>query len=320
MDVRSELVIRCAQRRRGKIGPLSELAFLELRRAVESDLMAFVDDPADQALLQLGEGLDAYRQDSMGDEALDDDEYLVRRNRRLARLGTACGRALATDPGCVDARVVAAIAGEPGPNELMGALLGIRKDVGPRLRCDGADAWDDVMARPSLRLEAAILRASIDTARFRMALAVGEGLMALSPTDPLGARLSCALTLARLEDEGGFDALDARFSRRGNAWSNLARAILLYKLGRLPAARRALRTFGDLSRGGSYALLRPAFVEPYLPDRPGFQPGGYEEANACVFEAEPIIADVPDFISWAQGQPDFEASAHSYAERHDLDW
>ena len=75
--------------------------------------------------------------------------------------------------------------------------------------------------------------------------------------DPLGARHTSALALARLEDEAALDALEASFGRRGDSWTQLARLILFYKLGRMGAARRALKGLDTLCEGGVYALLRP---------------------------------------------------------------
>lgn len=115
------------------------------------------------------------------------------------------------------------------------------------------------------------------------------------------------------------NALEARFTQ-GNAWTSLARCLLLYKLERTPAARRSLRGFAQLNQGAAYAMMRPVFVEVYLPDRPDYAPGSFEEAMAAVHEAEVIIADTPDFVAWCQAQAWFEADARAYAEKHDLDW
>ena len=143
---------------------------------------------------------------------------------------------------------------------------------------------------------------------------------ALNPTDELGARHTWAIALARLEDEAAFDELDARFGRQGNAWTHLTRALLLFKLDRMPAARRALRGFASLCRGGAYALLRPTFVEPYLPDRPDAEPGSYAEAMMAVHECDPAIMDTPDFLGWASAQNGFAEQAQRFARENDLDW
>ena len=88
----------------------------------------------------------------------------------------------------------------------------------------------------------------------------------------------------------------------------------------MAAARRALRGFDGLCAGGAYALLRPTFVDVYLPDRPEVAPCSFEECLMAVREAEPIVADTPELIAWCQDQDWFVASARSFAERRDLDW
>ena len=96
--------------------------------------------------------------------------------------------------------------------------------------------------------------------------------------------------------------------------------VLLYKLDRMSAARRALRGFDELCEGGAYALLRPTFVEVYLPDRPEAAPCSFRECMLATREAEPIIADTPDFIAWCQGNDWLVSSAGRFAEKNDLDW
>ena len=147
-----------------------------------------------------------------------------------------------------------------------------------------------------------------------------EELLALAPLDALGARLTYALALARLEDEDGFEWLDAREGRKGNAWFHLSRVLLMYKLGRMPAARRALKGYAQLCTGGAYILLQPIFVDTYLPDRPAFEPGSFFEAMLAAHEAEPIIADTPDFVGWAAEQPGFYDLALRYCADNGLDW
>lgn len=323
MNAWDELVERCAARRREKLGPLSDEAYAELVLAVRENPAAFVDDPAERAFLQLAQALDAYRASTAGDEALDDDAYQAARTRRLAALAASCAAAAATDEGCLDARLVELLASDLEPDPLLERLLTLEREVseaGPSVSGAPADAWDDVLLRPRLRLRAAVARTCLDSARFRMAESAAASVLDASASDAVGARHTYALALARLEDEPGFDALDARMGRRGDAWSHLARVILLYKLGRLPAARRALRGFDELCAGGAYALLRPTYVEVYLPDRPEVAPGGFDESTFAVREAEPIIADVPDFISWCQGFDWLVSSAERFAERNDLDW
>lgn len=319
MNAWDELVERCARRRRSKIGPLSDDAYAELTLAVRENPQGFVDDPSDQAFLELAQALDAYRASLGDDDLLDDEAYQAARARRLSALAESCERAAATGP-CLDARLVALLARDLEPDPLLERLIELERDSAQDLPPADADAWDDVLLRSRLRLRAAVARTCLDGARYRMAESAARSVMDASPSDALGARHTCALALARLEDEMGFDQLDLRFSRQGSPWSHLARALLLYKLDRLSAARRALRGFDELCPGGAYALLRPTFVEVYLPDRPAVAPGGFEESTFAVREAEPVIADVPDFIPWCQGFDWLVSSAERFAEKNDLDW
>ncbi len=241
------------------------------------------------------EGLDAVEADRAEDGAAD------------APVGESTEDAGTPGDGAGVTEFAGAIAtGEPAPSEPAPS--------------PAASAWDDVFARPQLRLLAAIARARCETARYKLAIATCEKLVELDAEDHLGARYTWAIALARLEDERGFDALDARFGRTGNAWSHLARTLLMFKLDRMPAARRALRGYASLCKGGAYALLRPTFIETYLPDRPAFEPGSFEEAALAVHECDPAVMDTPDFIAWATAQDGFAAQAEKFARDHDLDW
>ena len=144
--------------------------------------------------------------------------------------------------------------------------------------------------------------------------------MDLAPSDVLGARHTGMLTYARLEDEQGLDELDACMGRRGDSWQSLARIIVLFKTNRRSAALRALHGFDSLCEGGIYALLRPVFVDSYLPDRPPCVPYSFEEATCAVHEADPIIVDVPDLPLWVEGQQDMRASALRFADQSGFDF
>lgn len=322
MNLAEELVERCSLKRRKQIGPLSDQAFEELVLSVRQNPQAFIDEPAEQALSVLQHALDAFRDSMRDSDLLDDDQYMAQRKKSYAALRQGCLDAIKLDGDCVDAQLVLAQASYGNPDELLDKLSAIEETLFPDGASFGPDAWDDVFTRPQLRLYAAMSRAREDGARYRMALNYAELVMSATEkrADPLGARFTAALALCRLEDEEGLNRLDERFSLHGNAWMNLARCILLYKLDRMPAARRALRGYANLSEGGAYALLRPIFVETYLPDRPGYAPGSFEEALCVIHEAEPIIADTPDFIAWCQTQDWLVADAQAFAEKRDLDW
>lgn len=324
MDAHGELEQRLTLKRRRKLGNLSDAGFHELELAVHANPASFVDDAEEEAFSALAQALDALDESRRDDDLLDDDQYATARQQRLSKLLATCDGILAIDPACSDAQLLRIEASDLGPDKTLDALLDLRdqqrEKLGPLKAPVAGDAWADVFSRPRLRLEDAIARTCIDSSRFRMALKTCTDLLAIAPLDALGARYTCALAFARLEDEEGFDWLDSRFSRRGNAWFHIARVLLMYKLGRMPAARRALRGFGQLISGGAYALLQPVYVDTYLPDRPAFEPGSFQEAILAVHEADPVIADVPDFAPWAASQKDFATSARTFADANGLDW
>lgn len=322
MDGRSELVLRCAQRRRAELGGLSDAAFEELLRSVDENPSRYVATLEEESFAEIVSALDRIEALSADDDLLDDEEYLKARKGRLSELDAACERALALDPNNLDARTLRLIAADERPDVLIARLEELDREVRPSDEDSEpiGHSWANVHARPWLRLRAALSRAYLDAARYRSAAEACEQLLALSPEDALGARYTLALVLSRLEDESALDELDARFGRRGNAWLHLARVLLLYKLDRLGAARRALSGFCDLCEGGAFALLHPMFVDLYLPDRPVFAPGSFDEATMAVHEADPIVVDTPDFISWCSEQPRIADMAERFADERGLDW
>lgn len=319
MNAWEELIERCALRRREKIGPLSDEAYDELLLAVRANPEAFVDHDSERALAVIARALDAYRASCRNDDLLDDDAYEAERSRRMAALHAECERAGSVDAGSVDAALLGLLASGLEPDDLLAGLLELERAHSSEALPAG-DAWGDVFCRPRLRLRAAVARVCLDGSRYRMAESAATSVMDAAPADPLGARHTLMLACARLEDEAGFDAACARFLHHESAWSHLARTLLLYKLDRMSAARRALRGFDGLCEGGAYALLRPTYVEAYLPDRPEAAACSFEESLLAVREAEPIIADVPDFIPWCQDQNWLTESARRFAEGRDLDW
>lgn len=321
MSIREDLIERCARKRDQKVGPLSKEAFAELTLAVRENPAGFADEAAEQALLVLADALDSHRAAARDDDLLDDDAFAAERSKRLRRLMDACEAACALDAGCLDALLVHSLAEDLEPDELTLRLVGLAAEFDSAEEAR-TDLWDDPLNRPRLRLRAAIARTCIDAARFSLARDGARRVVdaTLAAGDPLGARHTLMLACARLEDEDGLNRTEALFSGRESAWSHLSRILLLYKLGRMSAARRALRGFDSLCAGGAYALLHPVYVDLYLPERPEVPACGFEEAVMAVREAEPIIADVPEFIGWCQGHEWLAASAQLFAERNDLDW
>lgn len=340
MDMREEYLRRVALHQQEELS-LSQAGFSELLLAVRKDPQSFTRREDDQALALLADELDRYYQSAKKDDLLDDEEFMKVRTQRLAHLRGVCSQALALDPRCTDAALCDAIARDLNPEDLLVELMRIEAaaegdylvprgegalggtgDTAPATGAaeGAADLWQDVFAHPLLRVKAAMARALLDTARYRMAIGKAQEAMHLAPSDVLGTRHTALLCHARLEDERGFDQLDAAYQRRGDAWQGLGRVILLYKLGRIAAAKRALRGFDHLCEGGIYALIRPILVDSYMPDRPACAPYSFREATMAVHEADPIVVDVPDLPSWAESIPEMRQSAKAFAERMGFDW
>ena len=321
-----ELVERCAAKRAASLGGLSADAHRELVRAIRKDPEAFIDDDAEAAFFDLSRALERFEADSSDDDLLDDSEYLARRTARRAEMASACKDALGRDGNCLDARLLLALSQEEDINEFHARLAEVYADAEKELarrRAESSqpdDLWADPFCRPALRAKEAFARSCLVTGRIAQARTLLKELMDSAPGDELGAGLSLALAHARMEDEDGLEALDRRQGRRGNAWMHLARTLLLYKLDRMDAAARALEGYRSMCAGGAYILLRPFYVDIYMPDRPQFMPGSVEETILAVHEADPIIMDSPDFVSWASEQPGCIDDARAFAAQEGLDW
>lgn len=324
MRAHEELVMRLALKRRNKLGGLSDEGFAELLSAVSKNYESFIDDNEEEAFHKVERGLKRLNLDEILDGSLDTAHYEVARVRKMATLENDMRQAVALDPLCADARNLLIMSELRAPDLLLKAFLDLEKELeektGPIQKGETGDAWDDVFQHPRLRLANSIARYMLESGRYRLTVKRCYDLMELNPSDALGARYTCALALARLEDEEGFNALDALDMRKGNAWIHLGRAILMYKLGRVPAARRALNGFNSLCPGGTYALLQPHYLELYFPDRPEFEAGSFWESFYAIHEAGAILDDIPDFARWAAKQKGIEESARTFCKRNGFDW
>lgn len=122
------------------------------------------------------------------------------------------------------------------------------------------------------------------------------------------------LALARLEDEDGFFEAARRGSgTEDSPWYLLGRTLLLYKLGRRKNARRALRDFVGRCEGGAFFLLNPTYLAPYLPARPPVD-APWKLTHQALWEADGIIVDTPDFVTWASGIDGVEDASERFAE------
>ncbi|MGI6754571.1 MAG: hypothetical protein ACOX4F_00910 [Atopobiaceae bacterium] len=324
MDVHAEQRHRLLLKSQEKLDPLSDEAMNELELAIRADPASFVNDNSEEAFALFTQAIDQYRASRTKDFELTDNDYIQMRTQALDQLYESCQQILAIDPHCIDARVCSLLASDYEQDVLLDELLYIadKEFIDSFMNVDPitGDIWVDVFARPRLRLKALIARTYLESGRYKRALETCYELLRVSPLDMVGARRTAVLALARLADEDGFMRLEKQHYRNSDAWLHLAHTILLYKLGRMPAAKRALRGFNSLCDGAAYALLVPAFVDVYIPDRPGFEAGSYAESMLAVREADFIIQEVPDFPYWASMQDSFLHDAYQYSQDNRLMW
>lgn len=323
MDAREEALERTVERMALELGVSSPRARRELDLSVRENPDAYVTAAPEVALMSLARALETAEARRSRDDYLDDDQYRLAFMGRMGFIVGACEQVLDLDPACLDAKLLLAIA---TPQPLDRRIRAIREalEVDAALgegANDVSPAYAELLRRPRLRALAALARWNIIGARPQQAVAAALELMRLSKRehDPLGGRYTLAIAFARLEDEDGFREIERAWGHRDSAWSAIARTLLLFKLDRMPAARRALQSFISVYESGAFGLARPTLVEPYLPDRPSFEPKSLDEVVLAVHEAEPVIVDTPDFIGWCEEQPGFRESVERFARRMGYD-
>ena len=331
MNLTEELVQRCALKRRASIGSMSDAAYEELLLAVQSGLKSYASETDELPMYHLAQAVKRYQDSQFNDDSYTDEEFVQARITRLQTFLHALENIREKYGENTDLLRMNALVHASDPESLLQALLAIQnqaeKEAKRTTNLEESkipatityDMWTDVFKRPRLRLQAAIGRTYADTARFKLAAATCEQLLEESPSDAVGARFTLALTYARLEDEAALNRLDDRFNHHSNAWIELARALLLFKLSRISSARRALKSYQMNTEGGAFALLHPTFVDIYIPDRPEVKTGSFNEALLAIHEAEPVIVDVPDFVEWAGNIPEFAAASDAYAAANGFD-
>lgn len=320
MLVSSEFVNRvlkkkCAQdpTLEGDARRMAELGRIALRNPEAAAL-----DDEDRALIVLDKAVaSAHRElDEAADMPMPEPPKLTRA-RSLLR---SC---LELDPHCYDAQCLLVLSDAITQDQALEQLTSIEQEahdwcLARSGALDGAtvDAWDATFMRPWLRIEGKIIDLLISCACYRSALERCNRLLDASPADGQGVRHTAALICARLEDEAALDALDSAYGRSGSAWMHLSRAMLLYKLGRADAARRAVIGLANLCPGAAYYLTYPSYVPPYLPDRPPFSKGSEQESLYATFEGDFLVVDTPDFISWANSIDAFARAAEKFGRAH----
>ena len=271
-------------------------------------------------------------------EGLPDDEFERDRVELFDRARGQLARIISEDPGCLDARLVAIQLAEVPLDaclsdmlklecEARGMLSATRPGFDPEAEglwsaeaLRGRDAAELTSSDPDmigwLHILEALAQGSIFTARYRPAAAYARIVMRAKgfPNYAVGTLL---LALARLEDEDGFFqvAQDAGPDVEDLPWFGLGRTLLLYKLGQLRSARRALKDFSARCEGGAFFLLNPTYHDPYLPVRPPAREA-WDLSHQAAWEADGIIADTPDFTLWAEGVDGIRAAADDFARRY----
>ncbi len=305
---------------------LSELS----RRAMRSP-ETLVSDDEDRAFLMLDRVVQRARQEI--DDELDALYYESeaegasgaprRPENRMPKTRALLERCLALDGRCYDARTLDTLVRCETSDGAIAELDRLEPEA--RAWCtersnlyDGpvADPWDAVFLRPWLRIKARAIDLLVQASCYREARRRCEEMLAFAPTDGQGIRHTLALVCARLEDEEGLGRLDSSYGHEGSCWMHVARSVLLYKLGRMDAARRAVCGLAELCPGAAYYLANPSYVPPYLPDRPLYTPGSEQESLLATYEADFLVVDTPEFVTWALSIGRFREAAQAFGRTH----
>lgn len=286
----------------------------------------FVVDDEDRALVLLDRAIAQGKREI--DDELDAAADALEANRahtpsRLPRTRAMIRQCLEADEHCYDARMIAALIDCDSNDAALADLAALEVEARQWCKARSAeldpaceDPWDAVCQRPWLRIQGKIVDLLTQAACYREALARCESMLAAAPADGQGVRHTAALLYARLEDEEGLDALDVRYGRAGSCWMHVARSVLLYKLGRMGAAKRATNGMATLCPGAAFYIAYPSYVPPYLPDRPPFKPGSDTESLLATYEADFIVVDTPEYVQWALTLPQFASAATSFGKAH----
>lgn len=272
-------------------------------------------------------------------EDLPDSDFERDRGALFERTRSQLAAIVQADPHAVDARLVSIQLAEVPLDACMGDMLQLERETRERLiatrpgfnpeaeglwdeeaRAKGTDVRELTACDPEvigwLHTVEALSQGCIFTARYRAAASYARTVMRAKgyPTIAVGTLL---LALARLEDEEGFFAAarEAGAAVEDLPWFLLGRTILLYKLGQRRSARRALRDFANRCEGGAFFLINPTYHDPYLPVRPTACEA-WDLSHQAVWEADGIIADTPDFTTWAEGVEGVREQAEEFAARY----
>ena len=324
------------------------------RELVHAEVLArpakYAASPHDQALLAYMEAHERLMAGLAGMDDLSDEEFDERRAQLFSEARRVLARIAQGDQLCVDARLVAILLADVPLDSALADLLKLEDEIrghltgavagfdlnapgywnAADLARRGITAAERTISEPAcigwLHTLEAIASLCLASARYRAAITYARRVRAAAGY-PNHAEGTVLLALARLEDEEGFFAFAHELSEgAGTAtadgltlddspWYLLARTILLYKLDKRRAAQRALRTFAERCDGGAFFILNPTYLDPYLPVRPAPQ-NSWDLAHQAVWEADGIIADTPDFATWAEGVDGVLAASEAFAARN----
>ena len=283
-------------------------------------------------------------------EELPDEEFEQRRSQLFGEMRLAMAKIGESDRLCIDAQLVSILLADVGIDDCLSDLLTLETRTREYLErsVEGFDAdaprfWSaqalsrvgDTAASLTLTepvligwlhtLEA-ISQLCLASARYRAGISYAQRVLKADGY-PSRAEGTVFLCLARLEDEDGFFSFARTLEQHAanpaeaarlvedSPWYLLGRALLLYKLGRRKPARRAVRDFAARCDGGAFFLLNPTYLTPYLPVRPPVREP-WELTHQAVWEADGIIADVPDFAPWAEAIEGMRAASEAFADRN----
>lgn len=295
------------------------------------------DDHA-RALLSYAEVRARLLRDLERMDDLPDSEFEQARTRLFDNIRVSLHALGERDRLCVDARLVDAMLADVPVDHCINDVMKLEETVRDYLRgLPGFDTeaphfWDEAAlerggetaaertaAEPEvigwLHALEALSQLCLASARYQAAARYAQLVMRTEgyPNRAVGTLL---LALARLEDESAFfEVAEVSGDADESPWFLLARTLLLYKAGRKKPATRALREFAARCEGGAFFLLNPTYMTPYLPVRPPVAES-WKLAHQAVWEADGIIADVPDFTAWAAAVEGIEDISEDFAARH----
>lgn len=307
----------------------------------------FATDGHARALLAYGRAHERLASELARMEDLPDEEFEQRRTALFDEVRAELHRIAEADRLCVDARLTEIMLADAPLDALVNDLLALERQVSDHLAVgvpgftataphywdeaalarEGETAAERTAAAPEvigwLHVLEALAELCLASARYQAAAAFARRVMRADGY-PTNARGTLLLALARLELEDDFfeiaseseeDARNPWGAVEDSPWYLLGRTILLYKADRGRAAARALKEFARHCDGGAFFLLNPTYLTPYLPVRP-LVAQAWKRSHQAVWEADGILADCPDFGTWAASVPGVEDISEEFARRN----